>query len=311
MPTSGSKSNTVVFPNLKITEGGGAAAPAVELVDIRLQLSNMLQTSLELSQVVDLFFNAVKQHLSINSLSYSNEKIDTELELGKHSTHSCHYQLVTNRDAMGEISFTRRKRFSEAELELLETLIGCLINPMRNALLYREALQNALRDPLTGSGNRTAMDSTLKREVGLAQRNGTHLSLLVVDIDHFKKVNDEHGHAAGDCVLKDVAKTLASKSRATDSTYHAYRFGGEEFVMLLNNTCLTGAMIAAERIRKALEEMSTSYLDKMIQITGSIGVASLREDDDDATLFARADKALYEAKQRGRNRVISDSFIEQ
>jgi diguanylate cyclase (GGDEF)-like protein len=195
-------------------------------------------------------------------------------------------------------------RFNEQDLELLETLINCLIFPVRNALLYRDAVQSALSDSLTGAGNRLALENTLEREIALSFRNELPLSILVVDIDMFKSINDRFGHSAGDCVLKNVVKLLGQDCRETDSTYRAYRFGGEEFVLILNNTDRAGATIVAERIRQHIEITSTSYQQQDIQATVSVGVSTLREGDNLSTLFSRADKALYQAKHNGRNQVV-------
>ncbi len=266
----------------------------------RLQLANILQTSLELPQLMALFFEHVQQLLPLGSLSYNNEKLDGAIELGSSAKHSCHYTLTSSQGNLGELTFSRNKRFSKQELELLELLIGSLICPIRNALLYRDALQSALQDPLTGAGNRIALNNTLDREMGLAHRHQQDLSILVVDIDKFKRINDNYGHNAGDFVLKNVAQQLSDCCRDTDASY---RFGGEEFVVLLNKTDQQGALIAAERIRRCIEESSSDYEGNSIAVTISIGVSSLIANDNQKTLFNRADEALYNAKANGRNRV--------
>ncbi|WP_159931043.1 GGDEF domain-containing protein [Oceanicoccus sp. KOV_DT_Chl] len=178
--------------------------------------------------------------------------------------------------------------------------------------MYKEAVLSALRDPLTGSGNRLALENTLEREIALATRHKLPLSLLVVDIDKFKLINDDYGHAAGDYVLKDVASNLAQCSRETDSAYRAYRFGGEEFVLVLNNTSNQGAAIVAERIRQSIEKMTTTFEDNSIAVTVSVGLATLMDGDNMSSLFSRADKALYRAKGKGRNQVMNaQECIEQ
>ncbi len=313
MVTTVQPSNTVAFPTNK--RGSSARKPPARTnshAELRLQLSNILQTTLELPQVLQLFFNEVQTALAINSLSYHNDKLNEAIELGKNARHNCHYTLVTQQDALGEITFSRSKRFTEKELQLLEILISCLICPVRNALLYRDAVQSALLDPLTGSGNRLALDNTLEREVALAMRHHYPLSILIVDIDKFKTINDKFGHAAGDFVIKDVARTLMLCCRETDSAYRAYRYGGEEFVLVLNNTTLGGAAIVAERLRQAVEIMSTTVDDKQINATISIGIARLQKGESKSEFFARADKALYSAKEQGRNQVIvAPEILEQ
>jgi diguanylate cyclase (GGDEF)-like protein len=177
-----------------------------------------------------------------------------------------------------------------------------LLYPLRNALTYREVLQNALTDQLTGAGNRAALDNTLKREIDLSKRHQQPLSVLAIDIDWFKKVNDTYGHQAGDEILKQVVDTIAKPSRCTDQTF---RYGGEEFVVLLHNTSPVGAAVIAERIRKAVEEQIVVINGDELKITVSIGAATLKIQDNATTLFSRADQALYEAKGNGRNQVVS------
>ena len=300
MVTTVQKSNTIAFPN-----AGNATLrrknQAQKYASTQLHLSNALQTTLDLQKILQLFFNELQMVMTLGSLGYRNEKYQISHDLGKTSQHSCHYNLVVNHDKLGDLVFTRSKRFSEDELEMLELLIGCLICPVRNALMYKDALLSALQDRLTGVGNRASLEATLDREIGLAQRHQQQLSLLIIDIDHFKAVNDNFGHSAGDCVLKDIATQLKLCCRDTDAIY---RYGGEEFVVILNKTDVEGALVIAERLRECIEESSTTYGDNAINVTASVGVAALRADDSMNTIFERADRALYKAKKQGRNLTI-------
>lgn len=290
-------SNTIAFPKL-----GNAVQrkqnQAQKHASTQLHLSSALQTTLDLQKMLQLFFNELQMLISLNSLGYRNEKYQLNHSFGKTSKHSCHYNLVINHENLGDLVFTRSKRLSEDELELIELLIGCLICPVRNALMYKDALLSALQDPLTGVGNRIALETTLAREIGLAQRHQQSLSLLIIDLDHFKSINDNFGHIAGDCVLKDTATQLNLCCRDTDAIY---RFGGEEFIVILNKTDLDGAVIIAERLRTCIEESSTTHNDSVINITASVGVTSLRKEDSMNSLIERADHALYQAKKSGRN----------
>jgi diguanylate cyclase (GGDEF)-like protein len=305
MVTTVQKSNTVAFPSrTAINSSSERRVDLRQYAELRLQLSNSLQTTLDLSTLLDLFFDQISGTLAIDSLSYENEKLAQALDQGTLADNRCDYKLLTDQDNLGHINFSRRKRFAEHELELLEIMISSLICPLRNALMYREAVQAALRDPLTGTGNRMALENALEREVALAKRNKLPLTLVIVDIDKFKEINDQHGHAVGDIVLKNVAKQLGHSSRETDSAYRAYRFGGEEFVVVLNNTNLTGGIIVAERIRQSIEQLSTHHQNSDINATVSVGIAALSDDEVVADLFSRADRALYQAKAEGRNRVI-------
>lgn len=265
-----------------------------------LQLAHSLQTTLDVENLIELFSTECAKDIPHDGLTYRNPNLEMELTVGKASRHKCNYRLLVAGHTLGELELSRRRRFSDTELQLVEYMLSSLLYPLRNALLYQQALHTALRDPLTGVNNRTAFDSSLKREIDLARRHGTAFGMVVLDIDHFKHINDRYGHMVGDCVLRDVAEQAAACVRSTDMLF---RYGGEEFVILLSSTSVQGAKRLAERIRAAIEKMHCRYGDTKIKITGSLGVACLHKDDTAQALFERADQALLKAKQDGRNRV--------
>lgn len=151
--------------------------------------------------------------IPLDALGYRHPGSDLRLEFGSSAKHSVSYRLSHDSDYLGELIFRRRQRLGEEEQRQLESLLGTLLFPLRNALLYRAAIQTALRDALTGTGNRIAMDQALGRELELARRNLQPLSVLMLDIDHFKRVNDHYGHAVGDEALKAVAETIKDHLR--------------------------------------------------------------------------------------------------
>lgn len=170
----------------------------------------------------------------------------------------------------------------------------------------RELEQLALHDGLTGIFNRHSFDESLGQEIERAQSHGLNMSLMMVDIDHFKKVNDRFGHLVGDNVLVEVAAIIGKQIRAVDLLA---RYGGEEFILLLPGTGLDEASHLAERIRQSVEQ-KTAMHDPREQpaVTCSIGIATLNlETDTDDSLVSRADKALYKAKESGRNRVVKSA----
>ncbi len=167
---------------------------------------------------------------------------------------------------------------------------------------YHEALYNkAVRDPLTGLFNRQNLDVVLANQARQAITRHLPLAIMMLDIDHFKKVNDTHGHQAGDAVLRQMAKLVRSGLRASD---RAFRYGGEELLVMLPNTDLEHALSIAERLRRMAQSRRFAFEDAVIPITVSIGVAQLAGTVDD--LIKRADDALYSAKKGGRNRVVGD-----
>ena len=157
-------------------------------------------------------------------------------------------------------------------------------------------------DALTGLLNRRAIEMMLEREVQRLQRFGQSFSVLMVDIDHFKRINDRFGHAAGDAVLSAVADTLRSQAREVD---RVSRYGGEEFCVLLPHTSHEGAALAAERLRDAINQIQIPWDDDIITVTVSTGMACATDRHEHLrSLLRRADEALYQAKAEGRNRVV-------
>jgi two-component system cell cycle response regulator len=169
----------------------------------------------------------------------------------------------------------------------------------------KKMYEAALRDGLTGVFNRKHLEERLDAEVAYAIRHNTELSLAILDVDHFKRVNDTHGHLAGDAVLKGVARVLTEGLRTEDVLG---RYGGEEFVIVTRGIPVGGAFLLADRLRASLAATRLQFGTAVLQVTASAGVASLvccQGRTDKITLLAIADARLYKAKQGGRNRVVA------
>jgi diguanylate cyclase (GGDEF)-like protein len=207
-------------------------------------------------------------------------------------------------DFVGVISIARRgEAFTEQERDLFAYLAGQATLSIENVDLHETVQQQAVTDELTGLFNVRQFHSRLDGEIDRAQRFSTPLSLVMLDIDKFKSVNDNHGHQQGDRVLVEVARVLRRLSRDVDLPA---RYGGEEMAVVLPQTDLAGAEQQAERMRAAIEAMQIPRLDGggLLPITASFGVASFPGEGADKTeLIAAADAALYRAKRGGRNRV--------
>ena len=169
-----------------------------------------------------------------------------------------------------------------------------------------ESVEMAITDPLTGLHNRRYMESHLRTLVEEAATQGRPLSVLVADIDYFKKINDTYGHDAGDNVLREFAARFRRNTRGIDL---ACRLGGEEFVIIMPDTEIERALQVAERLRACIAaEPFHANSETLIKVTASVGIATLeRRDDTPETIFKRADNALYAAKREGRNRVVADA----
>jgi diguanylate cyclase (GGDEF)-like protein len=268
-------------------------------IDKALRIASVLQTTLDLKKVLEIFLSEASRWVPLGNATYRGPNEEVEIRIGDQAEkHSVAYRLAVTEQPLGEITFTRKKKFTIKENKVLEYLLCGLVYPLRNALAYESALQAALKDPLTGINNRAAMDSSMVREIELARRHDTPLSLVAADIDYFKHINDSYGHATGDCVLRAVVDAIKTTVRGTDMVF---RYGGEEFMILLSNTGHEGALLLANRIRRQVEK--TEILCKGIKISAtiSLGVSWLTPEDTEKSLFERADKALYDAKAGGRN----------
>jgi two-component system cell cycle response regulator len=169
---------------------------------------------------------------------------------------------------------------------------------------YHEAIHNmAIQDGMTGIHNKRYFMEFLEREIAVCVRHSHPLTLVMFDVDHFKKVNDSHGHLAGDAVLKDLAARIKPRIRREDLFA---RYGGEEFACVLPSTALPGGIVFAEHLRTLIEERPTLFDNQAIKFTISLGVTTLHRETgvDPAGLIKRADENLYSAKRGGRNRVV-------
>ncbi len=200
---------------------------------------------------------------------------------------------VEELERMTTVVLDLNREYANAQLELAQTNLK---------LHQREAqiLESAMTDPLTGVGNRRRLEQALALEIERAEQTGEPLAAFMADLDHFKRVNDEYGHQAGDKVLAAFGQLLREHTRTTDILA---RFGGEEFVALLPHTGLAQAVAIAERTRKAVERLEIEPVPH--PVTGSFGVAVLAPGERGEGLIRRLDALLYAAKNAGRNRVVA------
>lgn len=198
----------------------------------------------------------------------------------------------------------QRNEREEAVAERLQGLVQRVAEMEQEAQQFRDHLeeqrQKSLLDPLTGLPNRAAWSERLELEVARRQRYGGELLLAVLDIDHFKRVNDNYGHLAGDRVLKIIASELQKRLRKTD---FMARFGGEEFVLLIPATPMEGGQQLLETLRNAVAACPFHFKGEPLTITCSAGLTEFRGNESSDAVFERADKALYRAKGEGRNRI--------
>ncbi|NVD35018.1 GGDEF domain-containing protein [Marinobacter lutaoensis] len=269
--------------------------------DVLIRLARRLATTLSLEDQLGVLAEEMADIVPFEAMMYRHTIARQEFvfRTGMGGPHRAEYRLSLEGELYGYLELHRRTRFSEEELEAIEVFIGAAICPIRNACRFIALEQMALTDTLTGVPNRRALDEDLGRICHLANRHNESHSLILVDLDHFKAVNDTHGHLIGDQVLRMSADGLTRTLRNSD---RVYRFGGEEFAVLLPHTDAPHAREAAERIRLALASLA---LDRLVGaplcITASCGVATHLAGEGPEQWLARADEALYRAKQAGRN----------
>ena len=237
------------------------------------------------------------------------------LNLTEHNALCCDHQqsglatmeipMMARGELYGLLIVQREGDASPTELHAVTNLASALADAMSlsiSNLALRERLRTqALRDALTGLYNRRYMEDAFERYADQANRTKSPLSLIMIDLDHFKKLNDEHGHAMGDAVLAEAASSILAAMRPCDI---ACRYGGEELVILLPDCSLESAAAKAEVLRKSIERLSERH---GILISASFGVSTIPETSKGDNALADADRALYRAKREGRNRVVASA----
>lgn len=288
------------YPDNGIIVASVESMPRDSEMKFRLQLTEALQKTLDPERLLHILYAELQHLLPIDGLSYLHEIADVKIDVAEHAEHIFTYNLVTPKEHVGELKISRSNPFLGEELDLLHAHLDAVVYPLRNALNYRDAVNASLKDPLTGAGNRIALTNALHHEIALTKRYNQSMAVLMLDMDNFKNINDMFGHSQGDDVLISVVETMTDDVRTSDSVF---RYGGEEFVILLSNTTLERANHIAERLRGKIEALTLEEDGIRIITTSSIGIAMLEAHETMSKLLARADKAMYDAKEAGRNQV--------
>lgn len=213
--------------------------------------------------------------------------------------------LVSNQNLVGGICFYSKEEHNYPESKFYKTMVSELLLLLKMKYLYSETEHLSVTDGLTGLYNRRHFEYNLEREFLRTKRYPSDLSLAIIDIDHFKNVNDTYGHQFGDYVLRKISSIIVDSFRKTDMIY---RYGGEELAVILPETALDGAVIPLERLRTKISEYVFSYNNQEAHVTVSVGASFNFEGiKSQEELVEAADKALYNAKQNGRNKVVAYS----
>lgn len=304
----------------------------VEFHDAMKNIAKIIETQYELNYIVPLIGEMLDRFIS-DHLIYVFLKQDGEFKLiwPKACNDERIFEvlnrldpsygfILTNDDKIGAfplltdgeitgciVARSMIEKLSKRDIDYLEQLTRQSAVTINRANNYSKILQYATLDALTSLNNRRQFETRLKQEVAAAKRQQKPLCGMMIDIDFFKRVNDTYGHAAGDEVLKQTAAVIKELLRESDIPS---RYGGEEFAILLPFTRLDEAKVVGERLRKAVESTPVTIGEddarkKNINVTISMGIAEFNPEETGEELFERADKALYQAKESGRNRVVT------
>lgn len=268
--------------------------------DALTRLSRRLTTTLSLETQIGILAEELAETVPYDHLIYRHAigSQDFVYASGMGGPHRCDYRLNLGGVNYGSLTLSRRKRFTEGELEGIELLLSAAICPIRNACRYATVEQAALTDSLTGVPNKRALDDAIDRACKVSDRHNEEYTLILCDLDHFKEVNDTYGHVIGDHILRETAREIETAIRSSDSLY---RFGGEEFAVVLPHTGEAEAQVVAERIREHIAGISVNCGENNVTVTASSGVATRLREESPEQWVARADDALYRAKDHGRN----------
>jgi diguanylate cyclase (GGDEF)-like protein len=260
-------------------------------------LVEQLQTSLELPQQLQIFSMAAGKILPLSSIEI-HTAVGSFLAPGSYSSaHEYRSMLVLQEQCLAELVYQSDTQVSPLQQRRLAELETQWLFPLRNGLIVTRLQQLALKDTLTGLGNRRFFDDAFAKAVLLSARKQLPCALILLDLDNFKPVNDQHGHHAGDEVLLSVADAMRQTLRLSDNIF---RFGGDEFAVLLTAEDALSAELVAHRLVKAISQHHTC---EKYGVSASAGLAQLQSDEQGLALFQRADDALYQAKQAGKNAV--------
>ncbi|XOV79117.1 MAG: GGDEF domain-containing protein [Aestuariibacter sp.] len=256
-----------------------------------------MSATLDIQHIADMLFQELSTRLSLTGLTIQDEA--EEWPIGK--TADKYQKTLTishSASSVSRIQYRFSRTLSLREWQLLRDYHQCVKHPVKNAIAFFTVQKLATKDKLTGLGNRLSFDESVNKLVSQCQRSQESLSMLLIDLDKFKPVNDVFGHSEGDRVLIEVAKAIASSLRAAD---HAFRFGGDEFCCIAMNASLEDNQLIVKRINQQIE--ANPLLQKH-GVSCSFGIATLNKDETQLDLFNRADKALYQAKDAGRDCAI-------
>lgn len=260
-----------------------------------VSLVEQLQTTLEIDQLLEIFSMEAAKTVRFCglTLNFSNETVAIRGSMpGKHRI--C-FNIRVDGITLAQLSYNLSEGLSKNAIRHLEKLHQQFSYPLRNALSFHKIKRLALKDSLTGLNNRGHFDDSLSKSIVHAKRQRSTFSLMMLDLDKFKQVNDSYGHPAGDQVIQAFAQVLNRSIRGDDT---AFRLGGDEFAIIASSVENSEANVIAARIQ---HNVSNNAIMAKYGVSTSIGFTFFNENDSESSLYTRTDNALYAAKDFGRN----------
>jgi len=281
------------------TRLGDLAAQAFEKHLRLLRLSEMWSRKDSLEELFECFYTEVSPLLDFDGLEYVSPGFIECIRLGRMRQIRTPFELELGASPMGSLRLHTSRIMTARDHRVMEELIPGFLYPLNMALVRRTETLASWIDPFTGMNNRLALDQLLPREMTLSRDEGEPLSLLTIDLDHFRKINGNHGHEIGDQMLLAVADALTANLRSSDIIF---RLESDRFVVILGATDFDDASLVSERLRTCVDTCFT-YQNVQVVQSASAGVTEMVDSDTAESLIERADAALVNAKRAGRNRI--------
>jgi len=259
-----------------------------------LVLLERLQTTLNVEKLLNIFSKEAEKQVDFSGLYFKNQDFSTCIKGSRTAKVERSFELKIGNEFIGTLTYSVNKPISLSKYKILNQLHQHLLYPLRNALNFEMTSKLAMQDGLTGLGNRRYFDEQLTRAIHHANRQQTRVGLILGDLNKFKAVNDTYGHQVGDLVLKHVASAMIASIRDSDSVF---RFGGDEFAIIVENASDNSLHIIEDRINTAID--NDPLLSKY-KLTCSLGCTFMNRADNEASVFERADQALYKQKMNMR-----------
>ncbi|GAA0816276.1 GGDEF domain-containing protein [Colwellia asteriadis] len=258
--------------------------------DRTLSLVELFNTTLDLASLLNNFSIEATRYLDFSGLFFKSYSVNIALDGSKKAKYEHRFDLKISDTYIGTLTYAINTPMSLINIQILDKLHQCLSYPLKNAISYYDAIQLAMQDALTGLGNRRYFDEQLKRAMHNANRHHSVVGLVLGDLNKFKAINDNYGHAVGDQVLIEFSNILRLCIRDSDSLF---RFGGDEFAILIENANESAINLIEHRVSNALHE---NILLSKYNLGCSLGATLMNRADSEQSIFARADRALYRKK---------------